>query len=248
MSLSFVIVGIIGGLIAGLGGPGGLPVISLLYSQTSLSTAELAGTSSTIFVFATIFASSMYYYSGDINWRIIVPLIPSTLIGTTLGTRINPLVPRAIFGVAIAILITIIGISVAYREIKEFEPYIELNPNSRAGIIAISVLGLAVGVVGGIFGLGGPALSIPILIFLGFPALQAIGAGLVQGIFVTSSAATNYALSGNISSELAIWIGGPYVISQIVGWYTAQNIETGKLKIALGVMLAALGPYILTTV
>lgn len=248
MKLIFIIVGILGGLIAGLGGPGGLPVIGLLYSRTSLTTAELAGTSSAIFVFASLFASSMYYYSGDINFKIVLPLIPSALVGTALGTRINPLIPRKVFGVAIAILVTSIGISVAYREIKDLEPYAELNPNSRAGIMAISVLGLAVGLVGGIFGIGGPALSIPMLIFFGFPALQAIGAGLVQGIFVTSSTATNYVLSGDISSELAALIGVPYVMSQIAGWYTAQNIETRKLKIALGGMLAALGPYILTTV
>lgn len=83
---------------------------------------------------------------------------------------------------------------------------------------------------------------------MGVPALQAIGAGLVQGIFVTSSSAANYALSGDISPKLAIWIGVPYVVSQILGWYVAQNIDTKMLKIALGAMLAALGPYILTTV
>lgn len=243
-----MIVGFIGGLIAGLGGPGGLPVISLLYSQTSLSTAELAGTSSSIFLFATIFASLMYYYSGNINWRIILPLIPPTLIGTAAGTKINSLVPRAVFGGVIAILVTSIGISVVYREIKELEPYIKLRPSSRKGILVISIAGFAVGVLGGIFGIGGPALSIPILIFLGIPALQAIGAGLVQGIFVTSSTATSYILSGNISSEIAIWIGIPYVTSQVAGWYIAQNIETRKLKIAIGGLLTILGPYIVTTV
>lgn len=248
MSTIYIALGVLGGVIAGLGGPGGLPVISLLYSHTSLTTAEIAGTSSTIFCFATVFASSMYWYSGDINWRITLTLIPTTLIGTTTGARINPLVPRKLFGIAIAVLIAIIGINIVYREIKGLAPYVELNTDSRVGILAISIVGFAVGLMGGIFGLGGPALSVPILIFLGFPTLQAIGAGLVQGIFVTSSTALNYALSGNISSELALWIGVPYVVSQVVGWYAAQRIETRRLKIVLGGMLAALGPYVLINV
>jgi uncharacterized membrane protein YfcA len=248
MSAVFVVIGVAGGLIAGLGGPGGIPVIGLLYAQTSLSTAELAGTTSTIFAFATFFASLMYYYSGDIDWRLVASLIPSTLIGTFLGVQINPLVPREVFGLAVALLVVLIGLNVVYREVKGIEAYVDLSYGTRRGLAVISGAGFIVGVVGGVFGIGGPALSIPVLIFLGVPALQAIGAGLVQGIFVASSTATNYVLSGSISTETVLLVGPPYVIAQVAGWYTAQNMETRKLKIALGAMLACLGPYIAATI
>lgn len=243
-----VVVGIIGGLIAGLGGPGGLPVVSFLYSQTGLSTAEIAGTSSSIFFFATVFASLMYYYSGDINRKLILPLILPTLLGTTIGARINPGISREIFGLVTAVLITTIGLSVVYREIKELEPFLEIDYTEWRGVALISAVSLLIGVTGGIFGIGGPALSIPILIFLGVPALESIGAGLVQGVVVTSSTAVNYAFSGDVNLKTVLIIGLPYILTQIAGWYIAQNIDARKLKVVLGGLLALLGPYLLTTV
>lgn len=242
-----VVVGVVGGFIAGLGGPGGLPVIALFYAHTALSTAELAGTTSTIFVFATIFASAMYHYSGDMDWRIILPLLPTTLLGTAVGTRINPYIPRDIFGVLVAILIVIIGLNVVYREFHELEPLIPVQVETWRGVSMIATIGLIVGIIGGMFGIGGPALSIPALIFLGVPALNAIGAGLVQGIFVTASTSLNYASQGAVSVSLVVLVGAPYVLSQIGGWYVAQRIDTRRLKIALGGMLALLGPYLLTS-
>lgn len=248
VTLLFILTGIIGGFIAGLGGPGGLPVIGLFYSHTGLSTAGMAGTTSSIFFFATVFASSMYYYSGDVNWKLVLPLIPATLIGTAAGARLNFLLSRQVFGIFVSLLVMVIGAAIVFREYKGLKPVIEVDYTTREGKAVISIIGLAVGIVGGAFGVGGPALSIPLLIFTGVPALQAIGAGLVQGIFVTSSTAINYIFRGEIAVDLVLLVGFPYLFSQIAGWYLAQNIQTRSLKIALGGMLVLLGPYLLVSI
>lgn len=248
MKFFLILISVFGGLIAGFGASGGVLLVSFLFSVTSLSTAEIAGTSSILFVFASLFVSSMYCYSGDVEWRLIIPLIPATLAGTTIGAQINSLIPREIFGFSLAILVVILGLSIAYRGVKSLEPYYQLEYRNKQGIVILSFLGLLVGVIGGIFGIGGPAITIPALIFLGIPSLKAIGAGMVQGFFVTSSTATNYALSGDISIDILVMIGPPFIISQLGGWYFAQNIEPEKLKAILGIMLAFLGPYIITAI
>lgn len=243
-----VLTGMVGGFIAGLGGPGGIPVISLLYAGGELGTAMIAGTASTIFLFATLTASGLYYRSGDIDGRLILPLVPTAVLGTMIGTRINPSIPRPLFGALIAIMIVGIGASVIYRELQGIEARIEIDPGDQHGIAVLGGLGLMVGVIGGIFGVGGPALSIPLLVFLGVPALTAIGAGLVQGIFITAATAAGYAFQGAVSVETAVLIGLPYILAQVGGWYLAQHTAPRRLKIALGGMLALLGPYLLTTI
>lgn len=248
MDLLFALVGALSGIVAGLGGPGGIPVIGLLYTYTDLSTAELAGTTSTIFFFATVSASLMYYYSGDVDLRTVLPLAPTTFIGTWIGTWLNGLVSRTGFGLMASTLIVLIGLNVVYREYKGLDPLLEPDLKNWSGRLTVAGIGLVVGLIGGMFGIGGPAISIPLLIFIGVPALEAVGAGLVQGILVTSSTALSYSLKDAISSELAIFIGVPYVLSQIVGWGIAQRVEARNLKIALGLMLALLGPYIYLTV
>ena len=247
ISIFLLMVAGFGGLIAGFGGPGGLPIIAYLYSFASLSTAEVAGTSSSIFVFATIFAISLYYISGDINLSIVWPLVPTTLIGTKLGVWANSFIPRKIFGILISFITISIGLTVVYRELKSLEPVYNLDYRSNFGKFLLGLLGVIVGFLGGVIGIGGPAISIPVLIFLGISPLLAIGAGLVQGFFVTASTATNYALSGNINFNLFIKIAPLYILSQAIGWYIAQKIDTRRLKVLIGSMLTIVGVYIVLT-
>ncbi|MFQ3308536.1 MAG: putative membrane protein YfcA, partial [Candidatus Nanohaloarchaea archaeon] len=136
------------------------------------------------------------------------------------------------------------GVIVTYREFNELNSIHDIDLNEKSGKITTVVIGILVGFIGGLTGIGGPALSIPILVIVGIPVLEAIGAGLVQGFFVTTSTAVNYINSGKISTSLLLIMGAPYVLSQIFGWYYAQNTDTRKLKIIVSLFLALSGLYL----
>lgn len=245
--LPLVLVGLVGGLIAGIGGPGGLPVIAALYAWTDLGTAWLAGTTSTIFMAATVVASLLYHRSRDIDTRLIWPLIVPTIAGTGIGRLLNPVVPRASFGMLVGLLIVAIGVTVVYREGRGLTPRYILEPGGHDARVILAALGLVVGVLGGLFGIGGPAITIPVLVFLGIPALQAIGAGLVQGIVTTTSTSAQYWLGGTVSPELVLVIGVPYIMAQVLGWIGAHRIRTQQLSMLLGGMLVVVGLYLIAT-
>lgn len=243
-----ILIGIFSGLIAGMGGPGGIPIISLLYSFEAVGTAEVAGTSSTIFFFASCLATLMYYRSGDINWTLVKYLAPISIIGTLIGSYINNYLPKSVFGYLISIIIFLIGANVVYREYKDVKPFYNLNLSKRSEKIGLLLLGLIVGVIGGLFGIGGPAITVPVLLFLGVSSLEAIGAGLTQGLVITSSTSINYLIREEINFDLFIILGIPFVLSQVIGWYIAHKINPKILKIFLGIMLIFTAPYLLTTI
>ncbi len=244
-TILFLILAVSGGIIAGLGGPGGLPVIMGIHSFTDLTAALQAGTTSTIFAAATLTATGLYAYSGDIRKDLIYYMALPTVLGTPVGVFLNQYLSKEAFGAIIGFLTIILGASLVYRETKEIKPILEISTERNRGKLILGTLGFSVGLIGGLTGIGGPAITIPVLIALGIPVLEAIGAGLVQGVLVTSSSAINYATSGNYSPELAVMIGAPYVVSQVIGWYIAQNTDAKKLKILVSLFLIPAGLYLL---
>lgn len=244
-TLLFLTLAVIGGVIAGLGGPGGFPVILGLHSFSDLTATVQAGTTSTIFAAATLTATALYAYSGDIRKDLIYYMALPTLLGTPVGVFLNQFLSKEIFGSIIGLLTIVLGAVLVYRETEEIKPVLDLSTSNHRGKLVLGSLGFAVGLIGGLTGIGGPAITIPVLIALGIPVLEAIGAGLVQGVLVTSSSAINYATSGNYSLKFTVLIGVPYVISQVIGWYIAQNTEAKKLKILVSLFLVPAGLYLL---
>lgn len=240
-------VGVVSGIIAGLGGPGGIPVIATLYLVKDLSPATMAGTTSTIFTAATIVATWLYTRTGNVSWRTAAVLVPTTLVGTQLGVALNASLSSAMFGVLLGVLMLFTGTTIVYREARELQPLLEIDSTSVQGIGILAGLGLFVGVAGGTVGIGGPAITIPALIVLGLPALTAIGTGLVQGIFVSASTAAGYLAQGSPDLALVAVIGGPYVVAQVAGWKLAHDMEARRLKMVLGGMLVLLAVYFLAT-
>jgi uncharacterized membrane protein YfcA len=244
-TLLLVLLGIFGGVIAGLGGPGGLPVIIGIFALTSVTPGVQAGTTSMIFAFATLFASAMYAYSGHIRKDLVLYLVPPTLLGTPVGVYLNQFLSREFFGSLIGVLAILVGSVISYRELKGLDPLIELETGTTGGKATLATLGFLVGMIGSLTGIGGPGISIPVLILLGIPVLPAIMAGLVQGFFLTSSSATNYFLSNQVSLELIAVIGIPYVSSQIIGWRYAQEADARRLKVIVSVLFMLSGLYLL---
>ena len=241
----FVLLAVFGGVIAGLGGPGGFPVILGLQSLTDLSASVQAGTTSAIFAAATITATALYAYSGDVRKYLVYYMAVPTLFGTPTGVYLNQFLDKSVLGNIIGFLTVLLGAVLVYRETNNIKPVTEIQTEKNRGKLILALVGFGVGVLGGLTGIGGPAITIPLLIALGIPVLEAIGAGLVQGILVTSSSAINYATSGNYAPEYVISIGVPYICSQIIGWYIAQNTEANKLKILVSLFLIPAGIYLL---
>lgn len=240
-----VAVAVIGGVLAGMGAPGGTPVIAALFLLTELGPASIAGTASAIFVAASVTATVLYARSGDIDVAVLLPLIPTTIVGTQFGVYLNQYVPRAGFGQLIAVLLLVIGPYLMYREYYDIPAKYTLDVQTWRGRGALAVLGGFVGIIGGLTGIGGLTITVPVLLLLSVPALTAISTGIAQSVFATSATTVGYLSAGVVDFKIAALIGIPFVISQVLGWQIAHRIETDRLVIVLGALFVLLGVYLL---
>ncbi|WP_227380031.1 sulfite exporter TauE/SafE family protein [Haladaptatus halobius] len=229
-------------------GPGGIFVTIALYSLTPISSAEVAGTAHATFIATGIVGSAAYLYSGEMETgasRAIATILSVTSIaGALMGAYLNTYVPRPVFGLLLGGVAMTIGGIILYRERRGFNPLYMLEAMTRKGQIILGILGFVLGICSGLLGIGGPVLAVPTLLLIGVPILLAVAVAQVQSIFIAVFAATGYFLQGDISLPLAVLVGIPLLVGVIVGWKVAHLVDPAKLKIALGLILLSVGPYL----
>ena len=109
----------------------------------------------------------------------------------------------------------------------------------------MAAIGLGVGLPGGLLGVGGPVLAVPLMIVVGVPMLLAVALAQVQSVFIAAFATWGYALQGAIDWWLAVLVGVPLLVGTLLGWWIAQRVAPERLRGALAWVLMGLGLYLL---
>ncbi|WP_135820867.1 sulfite exporter TauE/SafE family protein [Halostella litorea] len=239
-------------LFSGIGittiGPGGIFVTIALYSLTPLSSNMVAGTAHSTFIATGLVGSAAYVHSGEMRTgegRVMAIILSlASVVGALIGAYVNSFVPRSVFGVLLGVLAMATGITIVYRERRQLSPLYELDATEPQGRLVLGVLGFALGVASGLLGVGGPVIAVPALVLVGVPMLLAVAVAQFQSIFIAVFATTGYLAQGNVSLPLAILVGTPLLVGVVAGWKVAHLIDPNRLKVALGVVLFAVGPYL----
>jgi uncharacterized membrane protein YfcA len=237
---------------AGIGcttlGPGGIFTTIALYSLTTVPSSTVAGTAQVTFIGVGLLGSAAYLRSGELaigdNARMAAVLSVSSILGALAGAGINTYVSRELFGLLLGGFAVVTGIIIIYRERSTTLPRFGVTLTTIRGLALLAGLGLSLGVLSSLLGVGGPVIAVPILVMLGVPMLAALAVAQVQSIFIATFSTVGYALNGAVSIELALLVGVPQLIGAFLGWRIAHYVDPERLKLALGVALIAVGPYL----
>lgn len=235
------------GLVAGVGitaiGPGGVLATIGLFALTGLSPAQVAGTAIVTHVATGLLATAAYRRSGHLREpetrRTAAVLAGAAVLGTPLGVLVNTVVSGQVFGILLGFFVAVVAGLVWYRE-RRAAP----EPGTHPSVMTVAVLGFAVAAVSGIFGVGGPMLTVPLLVVLGVPVLEALAAAQVQSVVIAGVGTVGYLAHGAIDWPLAALVGVPELAGVLAGWAIARALPTRTLKYALVTSLFALAPYL----
>lgn len=239
--------------VAGIGisaiGPGGILVTIALFLFVPISSAEVAGTASLTFVATGLLATILFQRSGDFAAgyarEIAILLSGTSIVGAYLGSQANLVIPDEVFGYTLAVFVAIVGGIIVYRELVGITPTSRLQHASvRQRRLILAVVGFGVGLVGGLLGVGGPVLAVPVLVILGIPMLASLAVAQVQSIFISAFATVGYWIGDAVSLPLAILVGIPQLLGVVAGWRIAHSVEERRLRIVLGVALVMSAPAI----
>ncbi|MDX3397256.1 sulfite exporter TauE/SafE family protein [Streptomyces violaceoruber] len=235
------------GLVGGVGitavGPGGvLPTIGL-FALTGLTPAQVAGTALVTHVATGILATAAYTRSGQLREpgtrRTALVLAVSAVAGTPLGVLVNSYVSKRMFGLVLGVFVAGVAGLVWFREHRR-----PAGSRAHPPTAVVAGTGCAVAVAAGVVGIGGPMLTVPLLVALGVPVLESLASAQAQSVVIAGVGTVGYLAQGAVDWPLAVLVGVPELAGVLLGWRIAHALPTRHLKYALITTLLALAPYL----
>lgn len=172
---------------------------------------------------------------GPLTRQLVMGTLPGVLIGTILRVYVAP--GDRIFRLLAATVLLPLGIWLCTRRRGQAS-----NPRPVSGPL-ITSLGLGVGIVGGIYGIGGGSLIGPVLVGLGMPVATVAPAALaatcltsIAGVcaYGLLSLATSGPVAPNWTIGLLCGLGG------LIGGYLGARLQPRVPEAGLRILLGAL--------
>jgi hypothetical protein len=236
------------GLIAGIGitavGPGGVLATVGLFALTGLSPAQVAGTALVTHIATGALGTAAYTRSGQLRQRETrrqaAILAGVAVLGAPLGVAVNAVVSGRIFGLLLGVFVALVAVLVWYRD-RHADPTATAKQLPTPVVCAV---GFTVAAAGGMFGIGGPLLAVPLLVAFGVPVLTALAAAQAQSVVIAGVGSLGYLTQHAIDWPLAALVGIPELAGVLIGWAIAHALPTRTLKYVLIAVLFGLAPYL----
>lgn len=239
---SLVMVGVIGGILAGLFGVGGgVIMVPLLLWWAQLDQRRAQATSLLAIAPAALVGTASYATGG------VFPFIPGLLVagGSVLGAQLGAFVLRrlslgwlrwTLIVFVASMAVTVMG-SIPHRDV-----YIELR---IPAVMVLVGIGVVMGTAAGLFGVGGGIIAIPLLMLL-------FGIGDLEAKGISLAAMTPAAISGSISHMVhqtaktrdGLWVALGALIATPIGSLGAfalpesyANTVFGAFALTIAIML-----------
>ncbi|GAA3004299.1 sulfite exporter TauE/SafE family protein [Streptomyces fulvorobeus] len=179
--------------------------------------------------------------NSPLTRRLVIGTLPGVVVGAVV--RIFAVPGPTAFRLLVAGLLMPLGLWLITRTLRPAGPVPAAEPSPRA----ITGLALAVGTVGGIYGIGGGSILAPLLVGRGMPVSQVAPAALASTFVTSVTGAAAFALlsltgSGDVAPDwilgLACGLGG------LIGGYLGARLQPCLPETALRLLLGALATAI----
>ena len=113
-----------------------------------------------------------------------------------------------------------------------------MTPSSRPGVFPLLLLGVAAGVLSGLFGIGGGTIIVPVLaLWLGMPQRLAAGTSVAAILPTAAVGAVTYAIQGHVDWIAAVCLAVGIVLGAQLGSFLLAKLPTRVLQWAFMVFL-----------
>jgi|GEM_PF-3617628 len=228
------------GFLVGTTGIGGILLPPVMYGLLGMNTHVAMGTSLASFIVPTMLSAWLHYRHDNIDreaaFFMAIPGIVCVLAGTWLKAR---MAGSSLSGI-LAVLIIYAGI-LAFRPIKHVAS--ERSKAMRQGLLA--AIGTSVGIVSGLTGAGGPVLTVPLMIVMGYTPLCAIATGQIFALGVSCSGTVGNAFYDSVDFPLALLSSIAQTAGIWAGIVLAHAINTNLLKKLVAGLCVFTGVFLL---
>ena len=241
--MAFIFVGLAVGLVSGLLGVGGgillVPALAWLFG---IRGNRGHGTSLAAIAPVAFITALFYAHNGHMDWLAAILLAIGGIIGAAIGAKVGreqiSTGVRRYAWIAVGLIglgWIVQGIMLQSGRIVPMMP--EMPTASIAGVALMVVVGTVVGILSGMFGIGGGILLVPALVFFGFPQVLAEGVSIAVVFPASFSGALIHAKQGNVNGNAALWLAVGGIIGGLIGAHFAFHWPVAVLRGLFGLLM-----------
>ena len=238
-------IGLVTGTVTAISAGSGVTIVVPLLSILLGYTIHAAiGTSLLVDVIASIFVAINYFRYGKVDLKRGAWLALGAIIGAQVGSHFASLIPQGGLKGGFVIFIIISGLSFYYRAFGKRKISLDILKldNHILHKVMIVLVGLVIGLSTGLFGTGGGATILVVLIYLmDFPIHTALGTATALMAITATSGVIGYTIQGHIPWLEGIVIGAAAMIAGLIFSKRAIHATEKQLNIAVGTIFIIIG-------
>lgn len=235
--LLLVLVGVIGGVFSGaLGVGGGIVMVPLLLVLLRFDQRRAAATSLAAIVLSSISGAATYTVAGHTDVIAGLLLGAGGVAGTLIGTRLLKVLPIAVLRWGFIALLVVIALRMLLI-VPDRGGDIEFGVATAIGLVAS---GVVMGVLAGMFGIGGGVLIVPLLVAVfGASDLLAKGTSLLAMIPISIAGSIANVRNTLVRPLDGFVIGGTALLASLGGAALAFVMPPWLSSLLFGIFVAA---------
>lgn len=230
------------GVLIGCVGIGGILLIPAISFFAGMEIRLAMGTALLSFLFTALYGTFLFYRRGGIDWAVSIPICLGAAIFGYVGAQINAIADPLWLNMLLSLIIVFAGAYVL-KPAGSAEGF-AFNRHSRLHLVFMGCIGAGVGFISGLTGVGGPVLSVPVMIALGFSPLAAVATGQVIQVAAASSGTLGNVANGSIHFPTAAWLTVVQFFGLALGVRAAHRLKTAHLRRMVVVVCLAVGGFL----
>ncbi|MFJ4174940.1 sulfite exporter TauE/SafE family protein [Microbacterium sp. NPDC089696] len=220
---SFIVIGLVAGLLSGLFGVGGGTVIvPLLVLFLHFNQRLGAGTSLAAIVPTATVGVISYAIHGSVAWIPALILAAGSVVGAQIGTRLLPRISQTVLRWFFVGFLLVVIVSL-FLVIPSRDAVFELTLLSGIALVAV---GIGTGILAGLIGVGGGIVVVPVLMLaFGTSDLVAKGTSMLMMIPTAISGTIGNLRNRNVDLVAAAFVGVSACTTTALGAWLATIID-----------------------
>lgn len=238
--------GLVAGFTSGLFGVGGGIVVVPALTLLARFPAKLAtGTSLTAIVPISLAGAVGYATAGEVDAAYATLVAVGALAGAVIGTRWLESISAPVLQLLFAVLMLVTAVRLVTGGEGDGAGRADLGPTVVVGLVA---LGLAAGILAGLFGVGGGIVIVPVLtIVLGLPLVLAKGTSLAVIIPTALAGTLRNRRTGLTALRPGVVVGLAGVASAVAASQLSLGLDPDLSAALFAVLLVVVAVRLATT-
>lgn len=232
--LLYLLFGSMVGILAGLMGAGGamllVPILHFTLEKQGVDPSiihhmAIATTMANI-LFTSTAATYSHHKRGVVPWRAVAWMVPGILAGAFAGSYVTAYIAAKPLTIAFSCFLV-------YGAVQMFVQIRPKASHSMPGVFGKLLIGAFIGTLSGLLGIGGAAITLPILLVCGLPVLSVIAAAGAFGFPIAVAGCIGFALTAWDYANLPQYSLGFIYLPALLGLVPSSMLTAG-----LGVKLS----------